>query len=501
MIPSEAKLARGTIITVAALVVFRLIAAAVTPLTFDEAYYWTWAKHLSGGYYDHPPMVAVVIRLGIMIGGDTGFGVRLVSILLALPMSWAIYRAARILFADARIASASAIFLNATLMASVGTTIVTPDAPLIVAASFVLYTLAKVWQTGRGVWWLAVGVAVGCGLLSKYTALFFGAQILLWLLLMKDQRRWLASPWPYLGGIVAFAIFAPVILWNADHEWVSLIKQIGRARVEGITLKYLGEMIPTQFAFATPSVFILGVFGLYALAKGRATNAAGAALVSISVWMIFLYFVWHSLHARVEANWLGPIYPAFAVAAAYAAWGTTWNPREQRTMNWSRKLALPVGVALFVVLIVQTNTGLFTGFRRDATVRSVGVGWPEMAQEIEALRVKHNANCVIAADYGTTSWLMFYLPKGTCVAQYQQRYRWTFMDEPDANLLKGRAILIGPVGAIMPPRANYARAEKLADLSRKRSGVAVETYQADLLEDPRGEVLDRRKPPELGGPV
>lgn len=501
MISSEAKLARGTIITVAALVVLRLIAAAITPLTFDESYYWTWAKHLSGGYYDHPPMVAVVIRLGIMIAGDTEFGVRLVSILLALPMSWAIYRAAQILFDDVRIAAASTVFLNATLMASVGTTIVTPDAPLMVAASFVLFGLAKVWQTGRGVWWLAVGVAVGCGLLSKYTALFFGAQILLWLLLMKDQRRWLASPWPYLGGILAFAIFAPVILWNADHEWVSFIKQLGRARVEGITLKYLGEMIPTQFAFATPSVFILGVFGLYALARGRAQNAAGAALISISVWMIFVYFVWHSLHARVEANWLGPVYPAFAIAAAFAAWGTTWNPREQRSMVWSRNLALPIGVALFVVLIVQTNTGLFTGLRRDATVRSVGVGWPDLAKEIETLRIKQNANCVMAADYGTTSWLMFYLPKATCVAQYQQRYRWTFMNEPDANLLKGRAILIGPVGGIAPPRAAHARVEKLAELSRKRSGVAIETYQADLLEGPRGEVLDRSRPPELGGPI
>jgi len=501
MISSEAKLARGTIITVAALVVLRLIAAAITPLTFDEAYYWTWAKHLSGGYYDHPPMVAVVIRLGIMIAGDTEFGVRLVSILLALPMSWAIYRAAQILFDDARIAAASTVFLNATLMASVGTTIVTPDAPLMVAASFVLFGLAKVWQTGRGVWWLAVGVAVGCGLLSKYTALFFGAQILLWLLLMKDQRRWLASPWPYLGGILAFAIFAPVILWNADHEWVSFIKQLGRARVEGITLKYLGEMIPTQFAFATPSVFILGVFGLYALARGRAQSAAGAALISISVWMIFVYFVWHSLHARVEANWLGPVYPAFAIAAAFAAWGTTWNPREQRSMVWSRNLALPIGVALFVVLIMQANTGLLTGFRRDATVRSVGVGWPDLANEIETLRIKQNANCVMAADYGTTSWLMFYLPKGTCVAQYQQRYRWTFMNEPDADLLKGRAILIGPAGALTPQRASYARIEKLAELSRKRSGVAIETYQADLLEGPRGEVLDRSRPPELGGPI
>jgi hypothetical protein len=260
-------------------------------------------------------------------------------------------------------------------------------------------------------------------------------------------------------------------------------------------------MIPTQFAFATPSVFILGVFGLYALARGRAQNTAGAALISISVWMIFVYFVWHSLHARVEANWLGPVYPAFAVAAAFAAWGTTWNPREQRSMVWSRNLALPIGVALFVVLIVQTNTGLLTGFRRDATVRSVGVGWPDLAKEIETLRIKQNANCVMAADYGTTSWLMFYLPKGTCVAQYQQRYRWTFMNEPDADLLKGRAILIGPAGALTPQRASYARIEKLAELSRKRSGVAIETYQADLLEGPRGEVLDRSRPPELGGPI
>ena len=70
----------------------RLVAAAWTPLTFDEAYYWMWSKHLAGGYYDHPPMVAFVIRLGTMIAGDTEFGVRLVSILLALPMSWAVYQ-------------------------------------------------------------------------------------------------------------------------------------------------------------------------------------------------------------------------------------------------------------------------------------------------------------------------------------------------------------------------------------------------------------------------
>ena len=94
----DERLVRDASILVLTLVALRLVAAAVTPLTFDEAYYWTWSKHLAFGYYDHPPMVALVIRAGTMIAGDTELGVRLVSVLLALPMSFAVYRSAAILF-------------------------------------------------------------------------------------------------------------------------------------------------------------------------------------------------------------------------------------------------------------------------------------------------------------------------------------------------------------------------------------------------------------------
>ena len=254
MSPNEARLVRNTALTVLALVVLRLVAAASTPITFDEAYYWMWSKHLAGGYYDHPPVVALVIRLGTMIAGDTEFGVRLVSILLALPMSWAVYRTAAILFGGQRVAATATILLNVTLMAAVGTMIVTPDAPLLVASSFVLFFLAKVLETGRGAWWLAVGAAVGAALLSKYTALFFGPAILIWLVAVPKLRRWLISPWPYLGGLVALAVFSPVILWNADHQWVSFIKQIGRARIEDFRPAFIAELIPTQIAFATPLV-------------------------------------------------------------------------------------------------------------------------------------------------------------------------------------------------------------------------------------------------------
>src|SRR5579872_6514790 len=196
----ESRLVRNTVLTVLALVVLRLVAAAWTPLTFDEAYYWTWSKYLSGGYYDHAPMVALVIRAGTMIAGDNEFGVRLVSILLALPMSFAVFRSATILFGNIRVAATATVLLNVTLMAAVGTMIVTPDSPLLVTSSFVLLALAKVLESGRGEWWLAVGAAVGAALLSKYTALFFGPAILIWLLLVPKQRRWLLSPWPYLGG-------------------------------------------------------------------------------------------------------------------------------------------------------------------------------------------------------------------------------------------------------------------------------------------------------------
>src|SRR3977135_3430738 len=97
---SELRLDRGTVLAVLALLLLRLVAAAYTPLSFDEAYYWMWSKHLAGGYYDHPPLVALVIRLGTMIAGDTELGVRLVAVLLGLPMSFAVYRTAEILFGD-----------------------------------------------------------------------------------------------------------------------------------------------------------------------------------------------------------------------------------------------------------------------------------------------------------------------------------------------------------------------------------------------------------------
>jgi hypothetical protein len=444
-------------------------------------------------------MVAFVIRAGTVIAGDTELGVRLVSILMALPMSFAVYRTASILFGGQRVAATATILLNVTLMAAVGTLIVTPDAPLLVASSFVLFFLAKVLETGRGAWWLAVGIAVGAALLSKYTALFFGPAIVIWLASVPKLRRWLVSPWPYAGGLVALALFSPVILWNADHHWVSFIKQMGRARIEDFKPAFVGELIPTQIAFATPLIWILGAMGLYALWTRKAGALAARSLINATFWTIVIYFTWHSLHARVEANWFAPVYPAFAIAAAVAGHLTRWEMRQQRLVNFCLRWASPVGILMFALLIVQANTGWLSGYRRDATVRSVGVGWRDLAGGIEAVRVRTGAGCVLAPDYGTTGWLAFYLPKGTCVVQPTQRIRWVNMPEPDPKLLAGKLLYVDearPGGRPYLQEA-FARVEQVAELKRMRGPLTIETYALNLLEGAKGEVLDRSPPPEL----
>jgi dolichyl-phosphate-mannose-protein mannosyltransferase len=385
-------------------------------------------------------------------------------------------------------------------MAAVGTLIVTPDAPLLVASSFLLFFLAKVLETGRGEWWLAVGAAAGCALLSKYTAMLFGLAIVIWLVAVPKLRHWFTSPWLYLGGLVALALFAPVVLWNAEHQWVSFIKQLGRARIEDFRPVFIAELVPTQIGFATPLVFILGAMGLHAMAWRNTGAYAARMLVGTMFWTVVAYFIWHSLHARVEANWFAPVYPAFAVAAAVAANLVPWEGGRKRLAGFCKRWAAPTGIVLFALLIVQANTGMLSGYRRDATVRSVGVGWHEIAREIETVRARVGATCVLAPDYGTTSWLAFYLPKGTCVAQQSQRIRWVNMGEPDAAALKGKLLYVDD--AVPDGRAHlkldFVRVEKVGEVQRKRGPLVIETYLLELLEQPRnGDPFDRAPPPEL----
>ena len=76
------------VVTILVLVGVRLVCAAMTPLSFDEGLYWLWSKHIAGGYYDHPPVNPILIRLGTGLFGNTEFGVRVFGVLLAVGIAW-----------------------------------------------------------------------------------------------------------------------------------------------------------------------------------------------------------------------------------------------------------------------------------------------------------------------------------------------------------------------------------------------------------------------------
>ncbi len=497
----DARYARFVGFGLLVLLLVRLAVAARMPLAFDEAYYWLWSEHLAAGYYDHPPMVALVIRLGTMIAGDTELGVRLVSVLLAVPATWALWRAAAILFGDSRLAATAALFFKLTLMVGAGTVVVTPDAPLLTASAFVLFFLAKVTETADGRWWLAVGLAAGCALLSKYNALFFGVGILAWLIVVPTMRRWLATPWPYLGGALALALFAPVILWNVEHQWVSFQKQFGRAIVQQWTLRYLGEYVAAQIGLATPSIFVLGTMGVWALLCGRGAGPAARVLLIALILPAAIYFAWHSLHARVEGNWTAPVFPAFALAAAAAAHAVDWKGGSARLAAWSHRLAAPVALAMIGIIYAQAIFGVIPLGGADPTARQLGTGWRAVGTEIDAFRRAHGARAVLTTGYALTGWLSFYLPSGPPVVQLNERIRWVNAPAPDPDLFKGPLLYVceAACGGAELVRGRFDLVQEVVRIPRRRRGVEIEVYTIYRVQSPRGDPLDRTLPRGPGG--
>src|SRR5580704_12397486 len=107
---------RSAWIALAALTVARLLVAAVTPLSPDEAYYWVWSRALAGGYPDHPPMVALWIRVGTFVAGDGPLGVRLLAPFATALGTVLLFRAGDDFFPGRGAGLTAALLLNATLL-------------------------------------------------------------------------------------------------------------------------------------------------------------------------------------------------------------------------------------------------------------------------------------------------------------------------------------------------------------------------------------------------
>lgn len=407
------------------LATIHVLVAVNVGLTDDEAYYRLWALAPALSYLDHPPMVAWMIAAGQSVAGDTVLGIRLPAIIASIIGPLVLWRTARNLIGTDAARFAVWAVLAMPLMA-VGSIIMTPDIPSVLFWSLGLWALSELHVSRNANWWLAVGVFAGLGLLSKYTNLFLGAGILLWLVGVPENRRWLAAWQTWAGGLLALALTTPVVIWNVRHEGVSIAKQFGRAaRGEGWTLAYLGEFVGAFAGLASPVLALLSIIGLtYVVRSAMRRSDAGHALIAATILPFIAYFLFHGLHSRVQGNWPAPLYPALAMCAALAVMAG-----RQRLGVTGLAVGFIFTAAIYAHAIVPLP--LLTA-SKDPTAQMRG--WPAFARAMDVLRIDNGACRIVTSSYATTAQLAFHLRDRTLVSQLDEPLRYVHLPSSDQAL-------------------------------------------------------------------
>ena len=289
----------------------RLLFADSLGLGIDESYMVAAGRTLQLSYFDHPPLAWwMAWAAAYVAGSETELVVRLPFVLLFALSTWLMFRFATALFGTCA-GLWAAVLLNAAPVFGVTTgTWVLPDGPLIAAllgaATCLVHALRSQGRSAWG-WWLGAGACAGLALCSKYSAVLTLAGAALFLVTEPRSRHWLARPHPYAAGAVALALFSPVLVWNAEHGWVSLLFQGGRAG--GAKLHPFGSLS----TFAGEAVFLLPWIWAPLIACGAVALWRGPA--DRSRWLLaclalppILLFAVLSTWTHVLFHWAAPGY-------------------------------------------------------------------------------------------------------------------------------------------------------------------------------------------------
>ena len=200
-----------------------LILAYLFPMVTDEAYYIDWASRSNWpalGFFDHPPLVSWLAS-GVRLVHHA-LTARLVVWLCSVISIYFVWKTAKILIKD------RANIAIAVLASSIGGIaagfILTPDTGLTLMWSIAIHQ-AVLALRGDSKRWLTAGLATGIGILSKYTMVLIGP-VFLWALI-RDARRQLRSPWPYLGGLACLLVITPHLFWQSQNDWITFKFQFG----------------------------------------------------------------------------------------------------------------------------------------------------------------------------------------------------------------------------------------------------------------------------------
>jgi 4-amino-4-deoxy-L-arabinose transferase-like glycosyltransferase len=381
-------------------------------------------------------LIAYAQYLGTGLWGDTAFGVRFLAPVISAMIGVLVLRFC------SRACNAQAAFwlilaLTATPLLSAGSVLMTID-PL----SVLFWTAAMVqgWRAvqpeGRLREWAGVGLWIGLGLLSKYTALFQLACFALFLALWPAARRHWRRPGPYVALGIVLLCSLPVLVWNARHDWITLTHLHDRAGLHEAwrpTTRFLLDFTVAEVALLNP-IFFGAMLGA-AVAAWRRRRQQPLLLYLLCLGApLFLGYWLYTLRARVQPNWIAPaVVPLFCMTAVHAH--ERWQAGARALKGWLIA-GLAIGLTVVVILHDTRLIGRLTGYwlppDRDPLRRVHG--WPQTAAVVEAARTALAAEgqpaFVIGDHYGTTGLLSFYIPEARASVATQPLVYFHSSDRP-----------------------------------------------------------------------
>jgi len=390
------------------------LASGAIELSQDEAYQWTWSKHLALSYYSKPPGIALIQFAGTHLFGDTAFGVRFFSPLFAAILSVLVLR----FFArevNARAAFWLLLAVTAAPLLVVGSILMTIDPPLVLCW---MWALVAGWRAaqpdGKTRDWLVVGLAMGLGFLCKYTAAYQIICFAVFFALWPPARIHLRKRGPWLALLILLLCTTPVIVWNAEHGWITVHHVASNAGLDSKwkpTLRYVLDFLVVEFALFNPFFFVGAIFAAFAFWKVRRERPLWLYFFCMGAPVFLGHLLW-SFHSRIQPNWIAPaVPPMFCLMVVY------WD--ERRRNGWHRVKPLFVtGLALGFIasafmydsnLIGKVAGQLLPG-EKDPARRLRA--WTQEAALVENAREKLQAEgkpaFIICSHYGITGVYSFY---------------------------------------------------------------------------------------------
>jgi 4-amino-4-deoxy-L-arabinose transferase-like glycosyltransferase len=377
----------------------RLLFAAALGLGIDESYMVAAGRKLQLSYFDHPP-IAWWMAWGIahLTGSESAIVVRLPFVALFALTTFLMYRVTARLF-DPEAGLWAAVVLNmAPVLGITAGTWVLPDGPLFAALLGTLACLILALRAeGRAAWgwWLASGGCAGLALCSKYSAALTLSGAAVFLVTEPVSRRWLIRPHPYIAGLVALAVFLPVLIWNAGHGWISFAFQGGRV---GGSLHPFGPILALagQAAFLLPWIWapLLGC-GFVALRRGPSERESWL-LVCLAAPPILLFTV-AALWGNALFHWAAPGYLMLLPLLGEAIARRRKTSRAMRVWLGATAAFVILSV-LFIASEVRFNwlTGLVEEFPLGRDPNLEVVDWTSLRTEFEKRGLLDKPGLVVA---------------------------------------------------------------------------------------------------------